>query len=89
MAELFTAKVRRVGTSLGLLIPAAVARREGIQEGQEVSATVLRERVELVEKLDLMRSVPLSPSERKKMIASSFGSAKGAKKFVRDHRDRF
>ncbi len=89
MAELFTTKVRRVGTSLGLLIPAAVVRQEGLREGQEVSAIVLRERTELIEKLVPMNSVSLSPAERKKLVASSFGIARGAKRFVRDHRDRF
>jgi len=33
---MFKAKVRKVGTSLGVLIPREVAEREKIKEGEEV-----------------------------------------------------
>lgn len=69
MSELFKAKVRRVGTSLGLLIPKEVAEHEKLKEGQEIEVSLLKQRkIEDVLKL--------------------FGTAKGAKPFVRDRIDR-
>ncbi len=44
MAELFKAKVRRVGTSFGVLIPMEVITREKIKEGEEIEVSILRER---------------------------------------------
>ena len=44
MSELFTAKVRRVGTSLGILIPKGVAEQEKIKEGQEIEVSLLKRR---------------------------------------------
>lgn len=44
MAELFKVKVRKVGDSLGLLIPKEVAIREDIKEGEEVDVSVLKRR---------------------------------------------
>lgn len=51
MPELFKAKVRKVGTSLGVLIPKELAKREKIKEGEEVEVGLLKEnRLRLIEK---------------------------------------
>ena len=42
MPELFKAKVRKVGTSLGVLIPKEIAKREKIKEGEEVEIGLLK-----------------------------------------------
>lgn len=44
MAELFKAKVRKVGSSFGVLIPMEVMIREKINEGEEIEVSILRER---------------------------------------------
>jgi antitoxin component of MazEF toxin-antitoxin module len=44
MAELFKAKVRRVGSSLGVLIPKETAEREKIKEGEEIEVSLLKRR---------------------------------------------
>ncbi len=44
MAELFKAKVRRVGSSLGVLIPKETADKENIREGEEIEVSVLKKR---------------------------------------------
>ena len=44
MSKLFKAKVRKVGTSLGVLIPKEVAEQEQIREGMEVEVGLLRAR---------------------------------------------
>ena len=53
MPELFKVKVRKVGTSLGVLIPKDLAKREGIKEGEEVEIGLLKRR-KLQEVLKLM-----------------------------------
>ena len=69
MPELFKAKVRRVGTSLGVLIPKGFAEKEKIKEGEMVDVGLLKE-------------------NRIKVLEKAFGSAAGAKSFVRDRKDR-
>lgn len=44
MPELFKAKVRKVGTSLGVLIPKDIAERQKIKEGEEVEVGLLKAR---------------------------------------------
>lgn len=44
MSELFKAKVRKVGTSLGVLIPKRIAEQERIKEGQEIEVSLLKKR---------------------------------------------
>ena len=44
MAELFTAKVRKVGTSLGVLIPKEYAMQEKIKEGEEIEIGIVKRR---------------------------------------------
>jgi len=44
MPELFKTKVRKVGTSLGVLIPSEFIEKEKIKEGEEVEVEVLKKR---------------------------------------------
>ena len=44
MADLFKAKVRRVGSSLGVLIPNEFAKQENIREGEEIALGVIKQR---------------------------------------------
>ena len=44
MSELFTVKVRKVGTSLGVLIPKEVIEEIGITEGENVEVGLLKKR---------------------------------------------
>ena len=44
MSELFKAKVRRVGTSIGVLIPKGIAEQEKIKIGQEIQLSILKQR---------------------------------------------
>lgn len=51
MPELFRTKVRRVGTSLGVLIPKGLIEKQRIKEGEEVEIGLLKEnRLKLIEK---------------------------------------
>lgn len=52
MSGVFKANVRRVGTSLGVLIPKEVLREEKIREGDQIELGVVkRKKVEEVVKL--------------------------------------
>ena len=53
MSDLFKAKIRRVGTSLGILIPKGIIEEEKIKAGQEVKVSLLKQR-KLEEVLRLM-----------------------------------
>jgi antitoxin component of MazEF toxin-antitoxin module len=44
MARTFKAKIRKVGTSLGVLIPKDIAEAEKIKEGDEVAVSILKGR---------------------------------------------
>ena len=44
MSGLFKSKVRRVGTSLGVLIPKEFVEKEKIKEGEEVEVSLLKKR---------------------------------------------
>ncbi|MBI5060921.1 MAG: AbrB/MazE/SpoVT family DNA-binding domain-containing protein [Candidatus Aenigmarchaeota archaeon] len=68
MGEIFKAKVREVGTSLGVLIPKGVAKEMKIKKGEEIEISILKKNIRL--------------------ISESFGIARGAKPFEREHRDR-
>ena len=51
MPELFKTKVRKVGTSLGVLIPKELIEEQKIKEGEEVEVGVLKEsRLRSIEK---------------------------------------
>ncbi len=69
MGELFKAKIRIVGTSLGFLIPKELIERDKIKEGEIVEVGLLKKR-------------------RLEEVFELFGTAKGTKPFVRDHKDR-
>lgn len=64
----FESKIRKVGTSLGVLIPRDVSESEHWKEGQKIKLMPIKEDFAWVNKM--------------------FGSAKGAKPFEREHRDR-
>ena len=52
MSDLFKAKVRKVGTSLGVLIPKEVIEEEKIKEGQEIELNLMKKRkLEEIEKM--------------------------------------
>ena len=68
VARTFKAKVRSVGTSLGVLIPKEIAEEERVKKGEEVEVSVVRRDLRSVMKL--------------------FGTAKDARKFKRDYRER-
>ena len=51
MARLFKVKVRKVGTSLGVLIPKELVSEEKLREGEEIEIGILKEnRLKLLEK---------------------------------------
>jgi len=51
MPEMFRAKVRKVGTSLGVLIPKEFIEEQKIKEGEKVEVGLLKEnRLKLIEK---------------------------------------
>lgn len=56
------ARVKKVGNSLAVFIPAAEARRGGLEEGQLVEATV---RAHVPEALGLLRDLPHAPFRRR------------------------
>ena len=52
MAELFKAKVRKVGSSFGVLIPMEIITKERIKEGDEIDVSLLKERkLEAIQRL--------------------------------------
>jgi len=48
MAEIFETKVRSVGTSLGVLIPIEIARKEKLKEGQKIEISILKKNLKLL-----------------------------------------
>lgn len=48
MAEVFETKVRSVGTSLGVLIPMEIARKEKLKEGQKIEISILKKNLKLL-----------------------------------------
>ena len=42
LSKMFSAKVRKIGTSLGVLIPKELAQEEKIKEGSKVEVSVLK-----------------------------------------------
>ena len=44
MVEVLRVKVRKVGDSLGFLIPKGLADKEKIKEGEEVNVSIFKER---------------------------------------------
>ena len=68
MSEIFESKIRRVGTSFGVLVPKELIEDDKLKEGDKVKLTIF--------------------TKNKQLLKETFGSAKGAKSIVRDHRDR-
>lgn len=50
MASAFKAKIRRIGTSLGVLIPKELLQEEKIREGDKVELSILKRRKEIINK---------------------------------------
>jgi antitoxin component of MazEF toxin-antitoxin module len=50
MDELFKVKVRKVGTSLGVLIPNQLIIAKKIKVGEEIEMTILKRRKDLISK---------------------------------------
>ncbi len=73
MPELFKAKLRKVGTSIGVLIPKGITQQEKLKIGEEVELSLHKRR---------------RLKEVEAMIDKMFGTAKGAKPFERDRTDR-
>jgi antitoxin component of MazEF toxin-antitoxin module len=61
MPETFRAKVRTIGTSLGILLPKEIVRREGVKVGEEVEISLWK---------------PLSKKARERLIEKAFGMFK-------------
>ena len=51
IARSFRAKVRNVGTSLGVLIPKKIAEEEKVRRGEEIEVSILRRDVKNLMKL--------------------------------------
>ncbi len=48
MESIFKAKVRKIGTSLGVLIPKEFIEESSVKEGEEIELALLKRRKELV-----------------------------------------
>ena len=73
MPELFQTRLRKIGTSAGLLVPKGIIEEEKLKIGQEVEVVLFKKK-----KIKDMEA----------MIEKMFGTAKGAEPFVRDRTDR-
>ena len=73
MSELFKTKLRKIGTSAGLLVPKVIIEEEKLKIGQEIEVVLFKKK-----KLEDIEA----------MIDKMFGVAKGAKPFERDRIDR-
>ena len=71
MPELVKVTIRRVGSSLGVLIPKKVIEEERLKEGDAVEIALYTR----------------SKEERLKILKKAFGIAKGAKPFVREYEE--
>jgi antitoxin component of MazEF toxin-antitoxin module len=73
MTTLFEAKLRRVGNSMGFIIPGEVVKKNGYREGDTIKVALLKHSLE----------------ERNRFILSIAGKLKGYPPFERDKEDRF
>ena len=73
MAEVFEAKLRRVGNSLGIIIPKEVIETAGYHNGDTIKVSIPAENFE----------------ERNKILRLIAGTCKGAAPFVREKEDRY
>lgn len=60
--ETFEGKVRKVGTSLGLLIPKEKAEEDSLKEGSIVRVAIINKNLKLIDKM--FGSVKAKPFER-------------------------
>jgi len=60
--KLFESKVRRVGSSLGVLIPAEETAKEGLKEGENVKVAIVKKDLGLIDKM--FGSVKAGPFRR-------------------------
>jgi antitoxin component of MazEF toxin-antitoxin module len=51
METVFKVKIRRIGTSLGVLIPKRLITEKSIKEGEEVEIALLKKRKDLIAKV--------------------------------------
>ena len=49
MSNIVEAKVRRIGTSLGILLPIEIIRKENIKEDENVEIVILKRNIKLLE----------------------------------------
>ncbi len=73
MAEVFEAKLRRVGNSLGIIIPKEVIQAGGFVEGDTIQVSIIESNL----------------AERNKLLLAIAGKYKGKEPFVRDKEDRY
>ena len=50
METVFKVKIRRIGSSLGVLIPKQMIQNKKIKEGEEVEISLLKKRKDLIDK---------------------------------------
>ena len=50
METVFKVKVRRIGTSLGVLIPKQMVKGKSVKEGEEIEIALLKRRKDLIDK---------------------------------------
>ncbi len=73
MSEVFEAKLRRIGNSLGIIIPGSVLEERGLSEGETVQVAVQ----------------PLNIEIRNKRLRALLGIDRGKPALKRDKKDRF
>ena len=73
MAEVFEAKLRRIGNSLGIIIPNEVIQAGGFDDGDTISVAIPYSNL----------------AERNKLLLAIAGKYKGKEPFVRDKEDRY
>ncbi len=49
LGEMFEAKVRKVGTSFGVLLPKKIVENEKIKDGQTISVVILKKNLKLID----------------------------------------
>ena len=73
MAEVFETKIRRIGNSLGIIIPAEIIEELGYHNGDTISIAI----------------PPSDLKKRNKLLKQLAGMCKGMSPFVRDEEDRY
>lgn len=73
MPEVFQAKLRKIGSSVGILVPQDRLKDLNVRVGDEIDVALLRHRTQ--EEMDAL-------------FEAAFGIAKGAGPFVRDKKTR-